>query len=544
MSCGDDVGDASQGTADATGSVGTTGTEPSTGAPGSSTVAVTTQDDTVGSSSGDEGPKFDLSTLPDVAAPEPQDADCSNIANFPETSNGCEFWAVQVPSERPECGADPDCDPYAIPDPFGIGVGNPSDGVAHVVVEDMRGPGLTLREVTSVTLAPGESRMILVNDVGGALPDEDHMLADLGLTDNGAFRVTSDVPIDAMQIYPVGGADSYIAEASLLLPTNALSTAYVGLGYHHYAAQDGWIVVVALEDATTITTTAGDVMLDAFDTWTFNQHLDATGFFVAADRPIAAFSGTKCAVAPDFLTPACDHLEEQLVPLASWGTSYVGAPHPQRLPELYPAPDRVLWRVVGAADDMEITLEPPLAGDAGVISLDAFGEHEDFYTELPFTATSDQPFMLVQYMTGGGAVIGDCFTDECVSIPAGDPYMIQVTPVDQWLEELPFLTDTGYPRDFVVLMREVGTTISLDCLGELADDRFVAIPGTSYEYGHVDLDLDGVGGEGDCRDGQQWLHASAPIGVMIGGIDAWTSYGYPGGMRLGQLWTPPDDPPG
>lgn len=60
----------------------------------------------------------------------------------------------------------------------------------------------------------------------------------------------------------------------------------------------------------------------------------------------------------------------------------------------------------------------------------------------------------------------------------------------------------------------------------------------------MDLDIDGNGGEGTCTDGQQHLHASAPVGVMIGGIDNWTSYGYPGGMRLGELWIPPTEDPG
>src|SRR4029434_5527996 len=112
-------------------------------------------------------------------------------------------------------------------------------------------------------------------------------------------------------------------------------------------------------------------------------------------------------------------------------------------------------------------------------------------------------------------------------------YMIQVTPIEQWLTSLPFLTDTSYPRDFVMLMREQGTEITLDCLGVVPADHFTAIAGTPYEVGYVDLDIAGMGGEGNCVDGEQFLSASAPIGVLVGGVDWATSYGYPGGMSLG-----------
>jgi hypothetical protein len=121
--------------------------------------------------------------------------------------------------------------------------------------------------------------------------------------------------------------------------------------------------------------------------------------------------------------------------------------------------------------------------------------------------------------------------------------MIQVPPVEQWLTELPFSTDPSYPRDFVMIMREAGTVVNLECLGMVPADHFVAISGTNYEVGSVDLDIAGAGGEGSCVDGEQYLTASAPVGVMVGGVDWATSYGYPGGLNFQSLWVPPTDPP-
>lgn len=477
-------------------------------------------------------PKLDLGPLPDLGGDDSGGAvppSCENIDDFPDTSVGCEFWAAEVPS-------------FDSPLPYGISVGNPTMDVATVTIEDMRGAGGTLREVTTFMLGPKASQLTPINGQGGLLAEE-HMVASIGLTDRSAFRITSDVPVTAMQIFPVGGGPSHVAEASLLLPVNALDLSYVTVGYPAIGGGSGWIVVIATDDATTVSTTQGDVMLDAFDSWTYQNAGDATGFFVGADQPVAVFSGADCTLIPAGVY-ACDHLEEQVVPLATWGKTYVAPRHPQRVPDINPTEEPVYWRVVAAADDTTIALDPPVAM-GGQIQLATLGDFAEFTTAQSFTATSDQPFMLVQYMSGCYNVIAQTPQPMvCDQGATGDPWMIQVTPVEQWLTSLPFLTDTSYPRDFVMLMREAGTTITLDCLGVVPDDHFTAIPGTTYEVGSVDLDIDGMGGEGNCVDGAQFLTADAPIGVLVGGIDWATSYGYPGGMSLGALWVPPTEPPG
>ena len=241
---------------------------------------------------------------------------CANIAMQPATSVGCEFWAVDLPMLGSNELA------------FGISVGNPTGEPATVTIEDMRGPGDTLREVTTLMLAPKQSQLVKVNGSGGILPG-DHALAAVGLTARGAFRVRSDVPITAMQINPVGGGPTHVAEASLLLPTHALGSSYFALGYP--TEFGAWVVAVALTDGTSVTTKDQDVMLDAFDAWAFQPGQDGSGYFVGADQPIALFSGDSCVLIPGDPWYACDHLEEQVIPAAAWGTHYVGARHPQRV---------------------------------------------------------------------------------------------------------------------------------------------------------------------------------------------------------------------
>ena len=176
----------------------------------------------------------------------------------------------------------------------------------------------------------------------------------------------------------------------------------------------------------------------------------------------------------------------------------------------------------------------------------------EIVSDESFVATSDEHFMLVQYMAS--CELTDPDPDEMVEgmcglemwnqgmhdpmMGTGDPYMVQMVPVEQWLKATPFLTDESYRHDFVTIAREQGTTVDLDCYGEVGDEHFTAIPGTSYEVGQVFLDLDGEGGEADCEDGAQFIEASDPIGLVVGGYDRAASYAYPGGLSLALLWDP------
>ncbi|MGB1014344.1 MAG: IgGFc-binding protein [Nannocystaceae bacterium] len=483
-----------------------------------------------------QGIKLDVGEAPDFGGndteEEPVVPTCDNIDTLTATSVGCEFWGAQVPSNASAL-------------PYGISVGNPSEELtAHIVIEDMRGEGGSLREIVSFDLPPKSSELTKINGNGGLL-NEDHMLMAAGFHQHGSFRVRSDVPVTAMQLFPVGGGSSHVSEASLMLPVNALDTAYIGMGWKDISDNGGWVAVLALEDATTVTTNLGNTMLDAFDVQLYRPGSDASGFFVGADVPVAVYSGSQCTLIPGLPWYACDHLEEQLVPLSSWGNNYVAARHPHRVAQINPQPEEVYWRVIAAVENTTITLDPPVPGVGGSIDLASVGDHSDFPAVESFTAQSDNPFMLVQFMSGCYNVVKDSGNSgNCNQGPTGDPYMIQIPPVEQWLTSLPFLTDTSYPRDYVTIMREAGTEVTLDCLGVVSDDHFTAIPGTTYEYGHVTLDMDGQGGEGNCSDGEQFIHANGPIGILVMGLDWATSYGYPGGLNLKGLWVPPQEPPG
>jgi hypothetical protein len=457
---------------------------------------------------------------------------CDNLDMADATSVGCEFWSTTWESDG--CYANSSCSGTAYG--LGIAIGNPSDEDATVTFERMSSG--TLEVITVETLAPQASSLINLNDP--SLLGSESVEVEPGLNPGAAFRIRSDVPITAMQIAPVGGADTFIPEASLLLPLNSLGQSHFAVGYAPVFPGDGRVAVVGTVDGTTITTSGGTFSVDAFDVHVFTME-DATGFFVSSDEKISVFSGSVLASVP--LGPwSADHLQEQVVPAASWGTSYVGGRHPMRVTASNTQPEDVVWRVMSAVDDTTITLTPDVAG--GAIVLAGAGDYAEFETTESFVAQSDQPFMLVQYMSGCLKVVPFPLdaNDRCNEPETGDPFMIQMPPIEQWLSRIPFSTDSSYPRDFVVIMREAGVTVELSCLGVVDASHFTAIPGTSYEVGSVELD--GVTGEGNCEDGAHYLTADAPVGVIVGGVDHAASYGYAGGLAFQELWTPPFIPPG
>src|SRR5207237_9191081 len=51
---------------------------------------------------------------------------------------------------------------------------------------------------------------------------------------------------------------------------------------------------------------------------------DVSGSFIVSDKPVALFTGIECGVNPNSMG-ACDHVEEQILPLTAWGKNYVAS---------------------------------------------------------------------------------------------------------------------------------------------------------------------------------------------------------------------------
>jgi hypothetical protein len=196
---------------------------------------------------------------------------------------------------------------------------------------------------------------------------------------------------------------------------------------------------------------------------------------------------------------------------------------------------QTFWRAVGMVDGTLLTYSTPVGGPA---TLDD-GQVALFQTGTPFVVSSQDaahPFILLEYMTGSGAVS---------TAGLGDPDVVVVTPPEQYLDRYLFFTDPLYPEtDLVVIRKRAGDgtfhDVTLDCAGTLAGWQSI---GTDFQFVRVDLTTGNFQNVGSCSAGVREMHSDAPFGLWVWGwgsnvstpLTRNVSYAYPAGMNVAPL---------
>ncbi|HUT79069.1 MAG TPA: IgGFc-binding protein, partial [Polyangia bacterium] len=462
-----------------------------------------------------------------------------------KTSVGCVFFTADLDNWD-------ECDSQT----FAIVVSNPhEDQNAEVTLEH----GLE-GAIYGVTLTPGQLHVINVACSSGCLiaPQQ---IERQGIAINGGFRLTADVPILAYQWNPYG-LELYSTDASLLIPTTSLDGTYIvaawgtGPGASWQQLRSQVTVVASADDthvsfipsvgvaamggvgpftagveSTTYTLGAYDVI--AFEAGVIDQ--DVTGTVVLADKPVAVFGGHSCANVPSGMYAACDHVEEQLLPLAAWGTETVLARHAPRS-TCSATTDTVVWRVIAGADDMTVTFDPPAPSPAGASydfsqqgQLLEFISGEDHFAvgtlnNPPDPEEPEGPFFANQVMTG--CTYANCGSSE------GDPMMLQSPPAGQFLDRYVFNTDNVFDFDYdhIIVVRPTGIAVELDCMGVLPDTGFTAVGSSDWEVGR--FFIDDPGNTTGCLDGAHVLIADDQVGLSVVGTADANSYGYLAGVGV------------
>ncbi len=460
------------------------------------------------------------------------------------TSVGCEFFTADLDNWD-------DCDPQT----FAIVVSNPhEDQNASVTLEHgVQGA------IYGVELTPGQLHVINVACSAGCLVAP-QQIERQGIALNGGFRLSANVPILAYQWNPYGH-ELYSTDASLLIPTTSLDGTYIvaawgaGPGSSWQQLRSQVTVVIAEDDthisfipsvavaemggvgpfaagveSTQYTLGAYDVI--AFEAGTIDQ--DVTGTVVLADKPVSVFGGHSCANVPSGMYAACDHVEEQILPLAAWGTETVLARHAPRQGCYSQPDDPVVWRVIAGADDMTVTFDPPAPMGASY-TFSQQGEMLEFIDALDHYAVGtlnnppdpqepEGPFFAYQVMTG--CTYGGCSNSE------GDPMMLQSPPAGQFLDRYVFNTDNVFDFDYdhIIVVRPTGVPVELDCMGVLPDTSFTQVGSSDWEVGR--FFIDDPGNTTGCLDGAHVLVADDQVGLSVVGTADANSYGYLGGVGV------------
>ncbi len=356
----------------------------------------------------------------------------------------------------------------------------------------------------------------------------------------GAYHIQTNGPIAAYQFNPLtferaGGFYSFTNDASLLLPQNVLTNHYLISTYPNWNADGmgtylgGFIAIVAVTGESThvsvrptaaITASAdghvtagaaGSMQTYALQAGDVVQLVstgagDLTGTVISSDLPVAVFVGHDCTYVPQN-RPACDHLEQQLLPNETWGRDYVVSALRDRGPT-----EASVIRVVSQADGNAITFDPPSTHPG--VTLGA-GQLLEFAVTTDFHITGSKAFLVTQYMIGQGSAMSGPST-------GGDPAMVLEVPSQQYRTSYDFYVPSTYTGNFINIVAPTGAHLTMDA---------TPVAGSSSNVGnwtiyHLPIaagahHIQSSGGSG--------------FGIKVYGIAQYTSYMYPGGLDLAQI---------
>jgi hypothetical protein len=353
-----------------------------------------------------------------------------------------------------------------------------------------------------------------------------------GTTVGNAMEIQTSVPAVVYDIYPFGGALSYISSATLLLPTTAWDTNYVATTMSEDPSSfTPGVDFVSQTDGTTVTVLP-------------TQDIIAGGGVGAATKNVPVTysinKGQTIHIMQN-VDGSGNDLSGSIVqsnnPIGVWGEHFC-------MEQPNPPP----WRILGAAKGTTLTYDPPVAGAPATLGL---GQLVEFNGPGAFHVTSqdDQhPFYLAAHRPGGDcdaahqeippiqALSNDYIAvgNEATDYGVGGPETVNIIPPAQFLSSYIFFTDPTYGYTEIALVQKKAADntfkdVTLDCLGTVTG--WQAIGGSDYQYVHVDLRHAGVA-VGKCDNGLHTITSTAPFGITVWGYDSASSYAYPAGASV------------
>ncbi len=357
--------------------------------------------------------------------------------------------------------------------------------------------------------------------------------ADLGaandmIQSNGVHIVASaGITVDAFD-HVAFSTDAYLA-----LPTKALGTLYMVLGYKNVSVgapelNGSEFAIVAGQDNTDVTivpsTTVGvhpsgipfNIRLMTGQTYQLRSANDApadlSGTTIASSLPIAVFGGHQCAGIPSANVFFCDYVVEQLLPTSVWGTNYLTAPLATRL-----IGDTFRCLALQANTTVYTNgVSAAVLGQGGVA---------EFILKNAAQITSTKPTLVAQYAN----------SSDYDGVVDSDPFMMLVPPTSLYAASYQVTTpDTNYfpsVANFLNIVAPSGSVgqVVLDGTA-IPAGSFLAIGTSGYSEAQVPVPT-----------GPHNLYSSNGLafGVGVYGWSLYDAYGYPGGFCSAQTAAAP-----
>ncbi len=242
-----------------------------------------------------------------------------------------------------------------------------------------------------------------------------------------------------------------------------------------------------------------------------------SGTLVTANKPFQLISGTPCSQVPAGF-PACDHVEESVVPAETLGKRYFVAPPTGDSGQ---ATSHVV-RLIGNVDGTALTY--PGGAPGGAPAFLSAGQTVDLsIIGQAFEVVGDKEFAVVTLLLGASLASQDeTMADPSMSIP---------TPVEQYRRKYVFLAPTDYDVSYADVIGEASAVLTLD-------DLPVQAAATPLSSGYVIRRIQLA----ETNGGAHVLISDSPVGLRVIGYGQYTSYQYPGGMNLELIAPPPPVP--
>jgi hypothetical protein len=469
------------------------------------------------------------------------------VATTVNTSNvGCEFWAVDLDNNKDQFND-------AAGAVWGLVVSNAGDEPTEVVVEQNDAPPGATPQLTIIKrmgVAPGALTILEMptREVDGSLQGNNEGPGTM--LSSRAFRVTSTQPVVVYQFNSL--RSQYSNDASLLLPSPGLGQTYRALSWPSgkpisvlgSPIDRGYLTVVGTKAGTRVRVTvsqailggggipatpaggAVEVTLDAFDVLnleTDGMPGDLTGSVVTSSAPVAVFVGTELSGGLTDPTPpprssnpgSCclDHLEEQLLPVESYGKKFVV---PRSPPRGGSEPDYVRFMGVAAPADVKTNLPAPNDRFSLVP-----GQVKDILVTGDFVVEATEPVAI------GQVLVSQDYTEEGI----GDPSLSVLPAIDQFRQDYLFLVPGSWLKNYVVIAMPEGTKVSIDgapvgsnCTGATSG----TLDGTSWVSRRCPL-----------SEGVHTMTGDKPFGIVAYGYGRAGSYAFVGGSNVKKIYTPP-----
>lgn len=323
------------------------------------------------------------------------------------------------------------------------------------------------------------------------------------VVDNKGIHITA---LQEVTVYGLNYAQ-FTTDAYLGLPTNVLGTDYIVLTYSGNNLSS--LGIVGTVNATTVTITpsvaasgrpAGvpfNITLNQGQTYELGNASDLTGTIITSTSPVGVMGANACANIPPGAS-FCDHINEMMPPTDTWGRKFGTVPLKSRA-------NGDTWRFLASENATVITIngvaQPAINR----------GQFIERILTTQSVIESNKRILAAQYANGSG-----------FSGNPGDPFMMLIPPLEQFLAKYTVTTVSGYVAHYinVIAPNSIAGSLTLDG---------VVVPAASF----TPIGTTGFSGaQITVTPGTHNLFGTLPFGVFMYGFTNDDSYGYPGGQSF------------